>query len=61
MNEKVLELVKALAAEGCWSDDEEFNAYEYSGGNFDDAFNSGVTDGRISLAREILELLESDK
>lgn len=37
------------------SDDEYFNAYEWSGGNFDDAYADGVSDGYIELAREITE------
>lgn len=39
-------------------DDDDFNAYEVSGGNFDDAFSSGVDQGYGDLAREILALLD---
>ena len=35
--------------------EEDFNAYESSGGNFDDAYQVGVDDGEIYLARHILD------
>lgn len=37
-----------------WADLEEFNPYEASGGNFDDAYEGGVAAGRAELAREIM-------
>jgi len=35
-------------------EDEDFNPCDWSGGNFDDAYNMGVDDGEIHFAREIL-------
>jgi hypothetical protein len=35
--------------------EEDFNAYDSSGGNFDDAYQIGVDDGEIYLARHILD------
>lgn len=49
-----------LARQEAQADDEDFNAYEFSGGNFDDAYYIGTVDGRIHLARELLNLLELD-
>ena len=39
-------------------DDEEFNAYDMSGVNYDDAYQLGVESGRSELARELLKTLE---
>ena len=55
LSEVMIEKLKKLAAESCCSDDEDFNAYDYSGGNFDDAYYAGTSDGEISSAREIIE------
>lgn len=41
-----------------WQDDKEFMVDDYAGGNFDDAYNGGVSDGEILMCREILEWLE---
>ena len=49
--------LKEIAEDGANSDREDFNAHDASGGNFDDAYSLGVTDGEISLARDILEWL----
>jgi len=38
-------------------DEEDVNIFDFSGGNFDDAFNSGISAGRTELAREILDSL----
>lgn len=46
-------LVK-LTAHKLTSDREDFSAYEDSGGNYDDAFEMGVSRGRKDLAKEIL-------
>lgn len=37
--------------------DNNCNAYEASGGNYDDAYGLGFDDGEVSLAREILKEL----
>lgn len=36
-----------------------FNAYDYSGGNFDDAWEGGFNDGEISLSQELEEFLSN--
>jgi hypothetical protein len=55
MQEALLNKLQRIAAEGSWSDAEDFNPCECSGGNYDDAYYGGVVDGRIELAREILK------
>ena len=48
--------LEEIAAEECWSDREEYpNPFEYSGGNFDDAYYGGCDTGRVQLARRLLE------
>lgn len=37
-----------------WDDLEDFNPYDHSGGNFDDAYEGGKAAGRAELAREIM-------
>lgn len=47
-------LVK-LASERCATDDPEFMADDYAGGNIDDAFSCGRDCGQVELARELIE------
>lgn len=61
LSQAMIEKLKKLAATDCSFDNEDFNAYDYSGGNYDDAYYMGSTDGEISLAREILADMEADK
>lgn len=42
-----------------FSDDMEFNAYDCSGGNYDDAYAYGVEDGKILFARKLLKCLST--
>lgn len=51
---RLIEKLKKLAAEECWSDNPDFVAEDYAGGNFDDAYTGGEHSGRVELAREIL-------
>lgn len=44
-----------LAIKKTWIDSEDFNPMEMSGGNFDDAYSSGLNDGETLLARKLLE------
>lgn len=37
---------------------EGWNPYEFSGGNFDDAYDAGFNDAEIENARYILELFD---
>lgn len=54
MNEAMKEKLKKLAARDCWIHADDFNAYDYSGGNYDDAYYGGRSDGEAILARELL-------
>lgn len=58
LNQKVIDYLETIADNGIDAWNEDFNAYEASGGNFDDAYNIGVEDGRTMLARELLELIK---
>lgn len=52
---ELIPLLKRLAAQNSPScDDKEFNAYDYCGGNYDDAWYGGVSDGETQLARKVL-------
>jgi hypothetical protein len=60
MNEQMIEMLKKLAGEKTLrehTDDEGYmiSAYEASGGNYDDAYRMGVEDGKILLARRLLD------
>ena len=52
--------LKKLAACRGLSDiqeDEDFNPYDWYGGNMDDAFNGGATMAEVDAARELLTLI----
>lgn len=53
----VIDKILATSEKDMKSDDPEFNAYDYSGGNFDDAFQSGMDDGEILFAGELAAML----
>jgi hypothetical protein len=55
---KVIALIEKTAEYKAAIDAEDFNAYDYSGGNFDDAHSQGMHDGEILFARELKALLE---
>lgn len=57
MNEQLLIFIKNLAESPAAIDDSGFNPCDYSGGNYDDAYYMGSSDGGILLAREILKRL----
>lgn len=46
-----------LAQKKAYLDNDDFMAYDYSGGNYDDCYSMGSNDGEIFLAREILDTL----
>jgi hypothetical protein len=56
--EDLIEKLKKLAERECWRDEEDFNPYEYSGGNFDDAYYGGFEDGEACLAKMVLEAID---
>jgi hypothetical protein len=37
-----------------YTNDPEYNASDYAGGNYDDCFTNGFDSGRSSLAKELL-------
>lgn len=55
--ELIHKLVARLATNTNHFKDEDFNPYDISGGNFDDAFEAGVEQGYGDLAREILDVI----
>jgi hypothetical protein len=54
---KVIEKLDSIAKKSPHCDKDDFNAYDYSGGNYDDAYALGCDDGERLLAAEILEML----
>ena len=54
-----IERLKKAARRETWDEGEDggFNPYDFSGGNFDDAYQGGQDDGETHLAREILSAL----
>ena len=50
--------VRETAQKNCWSDEDDFCSYEYSGGNYDDAYRGGRNTGEIMFARYLLKLIE---
>ena len=64
MTPEMIERLKKIARQSTVYDDlpedECLNAYDFSGGNFDDAFSMGETAGEVLLARSILEELSVD-
>lgn len=57
MDELIAKL-KVLAVKTAATDNDDFSAYDYSGGQPDDAYEMGCEDGEIALAREILPMVE---
>lgn len=55
MKPETIEKLKKLAKNKAWHHEEDFNAFDYGGGNFDDAYWGGHNGGMIDLAVEILE------
>lgn len=60
MNDKVRVFVEQIAKRKALSDNEDFVPDKYCGGNYNDAYYGGVSDGETFMARKILELLNLD-
>lgn len=63
MNQEKLDLLikrLELEAEDYEEISEDFNAYEMSGGNFDDAFWQGYEQGSAQLAVDLLQFLKGE-
>lgn len=54
----ILNSIEKTSEQDCRSDNPEFQADSYSGGNFDDAYEMGVEDGEIQAARSLMILFE---
>lgn len=60
-----IEKLKAIAKQKTWEDrdresGEHFIAYDWCGGNFDDAYSGGCQTGTIEMARQVLTELGID-
>ena len=59
MNAEMKAKLEKIAQRKCWTDLEEGEEYPdidgYAGGNIDDAYSGGTSDGETCLARELLE------
>lgn len=53
----IIPYLKSVAAQKAYSDSENFNPCDHSGGNYDDAYNLGLDDGDILFARDLLRKL----
>lgn len=51
----LIDYIKEVANQKTGQDDDEYNAMDHSGGNFDDAYGNGVDDGYIMLARHLVK------
>ena len=51
---KLKTYLENYAKRSTWSDNEDFNVFEYSGGNFEDAYDGGFDDGETNMAQTIL-------
>ena len=59
MDELLAYLRKRAAETASW--EEEYDLYSRAGGNIDDAYEIGVSDGEIEMARYILKRLDNLK
>lgn len=55
MEQEFVNMLILTAKRKIAADDEDFCAYDYSGGNSDDAYYLGYEDGQIAMARDILD------
>lgn len=55
--EQYKSLVKRASVENGYEADDDFNPYDYSGGNFDDCYQMGLEHADSDAAREVLDLL----
>jgi len=56
----MIDHIKEVARKGCWSDEDDFCPMEFSGGNFDDAYQGGKESGEVLFARYLLKLVEGE-
>ena len=53
----LIALINAMSKKKSNLDDPDFSVYDYSGGNFDDAYAMGCSDGEISFAKELKNII----
>ena len=58
VKESTIAYLKKVASKKMASEEEDFNAYDWYGGNMDDAFQGGWNDGAIDMAATILKMIE---
>lgn len=54
--DEIFALIQKQASAPVTGEERDFNAMEYSGGNYDDTYSLGKVDGAILFARELLRL-----
>lgn len=57
INADLLKTLRMAAGLKCWSDNPDFVVNDWSGGNEDDAYAGGYSDGETMLARYVLTKL----
>lgn len=60
MNAEMKAMLEKLATRSCWCDDEDFMVHDYAGGNIDDAYYGGYSDGESELARLLLSMIKEE-
>ena len=60
LSQEQIDNLKKLAKRKCWCENDDFSAYDYSGGNYDDAYAGGCSDGESLLAAQLLSELGID-
>ena len=56
----IFALIKEAAVRKCWPDEDDFCPMEFSGGNFDDAYQGGKEAGEVLFARRLQKLIEGE-
>lgn len=57
--EDIISMIKSVAEQDAPYDNEEFSIYESAGGDIDDAFELGCSQGKVNFARKLLKMLDS--
>ncbi len=59
--EKLVDIITKRASLDATCDVEDFNIYDYCGGNYDDAYEIGMRDGEIFFASALLSIINENK
>lgn len=57
---KLREIIEKLANKNANCDQEDFAVDDYAGGNMDDAYELGCSDGEILLAKQLIVYLDEE-